>query len=69
MKNLDDLRALPAEKLKKLAGVRTVPVYNIDGYFMKEQPAEVFAKGEQTKVPLLIGVPTWLRYVGMCKQH
>ena len=55
MKNLDDLRALPAEKLMKLASVRAVPVYNIDGYFMKEQPAEVFAKGEQTKVPLLIG--------------
>ena len=45
MKNLDDLRALPAEKLMKLAGVRAVPVYNIDGYFMKEQPAEVFEIG------------------------
>ena len=55
MKNLDELRALPAEKLMKLAGIRAVPVYNIDGYFMKEQPIEVFAKGEQTKVPLLIG--------------
>ena len=55
MKNLDELRALPAEKLMKLAGVRAIPTYNIDGYFMKEQPVEVFAKGEQTKVPLLIG--------------
>lgn len=55
MKNLDELRALPAEELMKLAGVRAVPVYNIDGYFMKEQPVDVFAKGEQTKVPLLIG--------------
>ena len=55
MKNLNELRALPAEELMKLAGVRAVPVYNIDGYFMKEQPVDVFAKGEQTKVPLLIG--------------
>lgn len=55
MKNLNELRALPAEELMKLAEVRAVPVYNIDGYFMKEQPVEVFAKGEQTKVPLLIG--------------
>lgn len=55
LKNLNELRALPAEELMKLAGVRAVPVYNIDGYFMKEQPVDVFAKGEQTKVPLLIG--------------
>ena len=26
-----------SEELMKLAGVRAVPVYNIDGYFMKEQ--------------------------------
>lgn len=32
MKNLNELRALPAEKLMKLAEVRAVPVYNIDGY-------------------------------------
>ena len=55
LKNLDELRALPAEELMMLAGVRALPVYNIDGYFMKEQPVDVFAKGEQTKVPLLIG--------------
>ena len=55
MKNLNELRALPAEELMKLAEVRAVPVYNIDGYFMKEQPVEVFAKGEQTKAFLLIG--------------
>ena len=54
-KYLDELRALPAEELMKLAGVKSIPTYNIDGYFMKEQPTEVFAKGEQTKVPLLIG--------------
>ena len=55
LKNLDELRALPAEELMKLAGVKSIPTYNIDGYFLTEQPAETFAKGHQTKVPLLVG--------------
>uniref|UniRef100_UPI004025DC4F carboxylesterase/lipase family protein n=1 Tax=Prevotella sp. TaxID=59823 RepID=UPI004025DC4F len=54
-KNIKDLRALPAEELMKLAAVKAVPTYNIDGYFLTEQPTETFAKGNQTKVPLLIG--------------
>ncbi|HBF06108.1 MAG TPA: carboxylesterase [Prevotella sp.] len=52
---IKDLRALPAEELMKLASVKSVPTYNIDGYFLTEQPVETFAKGNQTKVPLLIG--------------
>ena len=52
---IKDLRALPAEELMKLASVKSVPAYNIDGYFLTEQPVETFAKGNQTKVPLLIG--------------
>ena len=54
-KNIKDLRALPAEELMKLAAVKAVPTYNIDGYFLTEQPTETYAKGKQTKVPLLIG--------------
>ena len=54
-KNIKDLRALPAEELMKLAAVKAVPTYNIDGYFLTEQPTETFAKGNQTKVPLLVG--------------
>ena len=54
-KNIKDLRALPAEELLKLAAVKAIPTYNIDGYFLTEQPTETFAKGNQTKVPLLIG--------------
>lgn len=54
-KNIKDLRALPAEELLKLAAVKAVPTYNIDGYFLTEQPTETYAKGKQTKVPLLIG--------------
>ena len=54
-KNIKDLRALPAEELLKLAAVKAIPTYNIDGYFLTKQPTETFAKGNQTKVPLLIG--------------
>ena len=54
-KNIKDLRALPAEELMKLAAVKAIPTYNIDGYFLTEQPTETYAKGKQTKVPLLIG--------------
>ena len=54
-KNIKDLRALPAEELMKLAAVKAVPTYNIDGYFLTEQPTETYAKGNQTKVPLLVG--------------
>lgn len=54
-KNIKDLRKLSAEELMKLAAVKSVPVYNIDGYFLTEQPTDVYAKGEQVKVPLLVG--------------
>ena len=53
--SIKDLRAIPAEELLKLASVNSIPTYNIDGYFFTEQPTETFAKGNQTKVPLLIG--------------
>ena len=54
-KNIKDLRAMPAEELMKKADVKSVPIYNVDGYFWTKQPYDVFANGEQTKVPLLIG--------------
>ena len=54
-KNIKELRSLSAEELMKKAGVKSVPVYNVDGYFWTKQPYDVFANGEQTKVPLLIG--------------
>ena len=54
-KCLNELRAMPAEELMLLASVRALPVYNVDGYFLTEQPTEVFAKGNQTKVALLVG--------------
>ena len=54
-KNIKDLRALSAEELMKKAKVKNIPTFNIDGYFWTKQPYDVFANGEQTKVPLLIG--------------
>lgn len=54
-KNLAEMRALSAEELLNRAAIRSVPTYNIDGYFFTEQPRVVFANGNQAKVPLLIG--------------
>ncbi len=54
-KNLKELRALPAAELMKLADVKSMPASNIDNYFFTEQPVDTYAKGEQAKVPLLIG--------------
>src|SRR5262245_10828172 len=56
-KTLADLRAIPAAKLlEATAGERIArfPLV-IDGYFLTQQPAHVFAAGEQAKVPLLVG--------------
>ena len=53
--DINMLRNLPAEELLKLASVKSLPAYNIDRYFFVEQPEETFAKGNQTKVPLLVG--------------
>lgn len=53
--SLKELRALSAEELMTSAAINAVPIYNIDGYFMMKQPRDIYAKGEQMKVPLLVG--------------
>jgi para-nitrobenzyl esterase len=56
-KTLADLRAIPAEKLLEATageGFGRFPLA-IDGYFLTRQPEDVFAAGEQAKVPLLVG--------------
>lgn len=53
--SLEELRALSAQDLMERAAVNSVPVYNVDGYFMIKQPKDVYADGEQMKVPLLVG--------------
>jgi para-nitrobenzyl esterase len=57
--SLADLRAVPAEDLLKAAGARMGPGRafwpNVDGYFMPENPASIYAAGKQAHVPLLAG--------------
>lgn len=56
-KSLDALRALPAQQLLDAAlkkkGTRFGP--NIDGYFLPATPSEIYANGNQARVPLLAG--------------
>ena len=63
MGSLAELRNVPADRILaaqaefQLGGtagtVRFRP--NIDAYFMPRTPREIFARGEQNDVPLLIG--------------
>lgn len=55
--SLADLRAMKAEDVMKAtasAGFGTFPVC-VDGYFFPKSPSEIFEKGEQAHVPLLVG--------------
>ncbi len=52
--SLAALRAIPADKLLETAAPRFGPV--VDGYFFPKSPFEIFAAGEQARVPLLAGV-------------
>lgn len=51
------LRAMPIDQLQQAAA--TLPVGHfastVDGYFLPKTPAEIFAAGEQARVPLLAG--------------
>lgn len=51
-----DLRALPVDKI---AQAPFISFPSIDGKVLERNPAEVFARGEQASVPLLIGANTW----------
>lgn len=55
--SLADLRAIPADSLLHIASGRGMPWFTptLDGYFFTQPPAEVFAAGEQARVPLLLG--------------
>lgn len=55
--SLSELRALDADSILN-ASTRFGPFkfsLTIDGYFMPKSPFEIFEKGEQAKVPLLVG--------------
>lgn len=54
---IERLRALPEERLLKAANqderLDLEPV--VDGWFLREQPAAVFAEGRQANVPVIVG--------------
>ena len=56
-RSLADLRALSATELLEASGQPGASRFsvNVDGYFFPKSPAEVYAAGEQAKVPLLAG--------------
>lgn len=64
--SLDALRSLSAEKLQEAMGNRQNPAPSfwpsIDGYFLTETPAAVFAAGGQAPVPLLVGANSQERH-------
>ncbi len=51
------LRAMPIDQLQQAAARMPVGHFPsaIDGYFLPKTPAELFAAGEQARVPLLVG--------------
>lgn len=55
--SLAELRAIPAQQLLQAAGKPGAGrfVATLDGYFFPKAPVEIFAAGEQAKVPLLAG--------------
>ncbi|MEN9937687.1 MAG: hypothetical protein RLZZ387_4266 [Chloroflexota bacterium] len=55
--SLAELRALPARRLLQLTRGRPPEEFpgTIDGYFLPRPPAELYAAGEQARVPLLVG--------------
>jgi para-nitrobenzyl esterase len=54
--SITELRAIPADQLLKASGKPGVhfPI-DVDGYFLPEQPAALYAEGKIARVPLLIG--------------
>jgi len=55
--SLAELRALPAEQILKVTaapGFGGFPIC-VDGYFFPKSPLEIYEKGEQAHVPLLVG--------------
>jgi len=55
LNSLAEARALSADSLQKLLPPRGMANVVLDGYFMKESADDVFKKGEQAQVPLLVG--------------
>lgn len=54
LKNIEDLRAIPADKLLEISQGFGFPCA-VDGYFFPESPINIFATGKQMDIPLLAG--------------
>jgi para-nitrobenzyl esterase len=56
--SLAELRALPAEQLLEATAKPGTPWFTptVDGWFFPKSPFEIYAAGEQARVPLLAGV-------------
>lgn len=52
----ESLRALPVEKI---LSAPFIAFPSVDGSLLDRNPAETFARGEEAKVPLLIGANSW----------
>jgi para-nitrobenzyl esterase len=55
--SLSALRALPGEQILELTAKPGVPRFaaTVDGYFLPKRVSDIFAAGEQARVPLLVG--------------
>lgn len=55
--SLAALRAMSATELLEASGLPGMPRFSaiVDGYFLPDQPNQIYARGEQAKVPLLAG--------------
>ncbi|ULQ53422.1 carboxylesterase/lipase family protein [Flavihumibacter fluvii] len=56
-KSLEELRKLPAEQVLEYSANHEWELFpvTVDGYFLPKAPDEVYAAGEQSKIPLLAG--------------
>ena len=55
--DLQELRDMNADSLLKATALKGAPRFSsiIDGYFLPETPEQIFSKGKQAHVPLLLG--------------
>ncbi|GAB3017336.1 carboxylesterase family protein [Niabella terrae] len=54
-RNLQELRAMPAEKILEATKDFQMNDVVLDGYFFNEPPLQIYREGRQSRVPLLVG--------------
>lgn len=53
--SIADARALSADELQSILPPSGMPNVVLDGYFMTEAPDDIYARGDQARIPLLAG--------------